>query len=154
MTINEAIERVQFSYPQIYYACHTRHQRRRSNAFRLSTRDSEILVHLDRAVPTTLSALAAHMNLAPSTLSEAVSQLARHGYVVKSVGASDRRRVGLVLSPRGVEAVLATSVLEPGRLEAVLKTLSKRELATVIDGLDLLSHACRRAPARRRSSNV
>lgn len=151
MTIQEAIERIQFSYPQIYYACHTRHQRRRSNAFRLSTRDAEILIHLDRSVPTTLSALAGHMDLAASTLSEAISRLVRHGYVLKSVAQRpDRRRVGLVLSPRGMEAVLATSVLEPRRLEAVLDRLTKRELATVVDGLSLLARACRRSRAETR----
>ena len=154
MTIQEAIERVQFSYPQIYYACHTRPQRRRSNAFRLSTRDAEILIHLDRSVPTTLSALSGHMDLAPSTLSEAISQLVRHGYVLKSVAQRpDRRRVGLILSPTGAEAVLATSVLEGRRLESVLNRLTKRELATVADGLILLARACRRSPAKKRSSH-
>jgi hypothetical protein len=26
VTVDHAVERVQFAYPQIYYACHTRHR--------------------------------------------------------------------------------------------------------------------------------
>ena len=149
VSIQQAIERIQFSYPQIYFACHTRHQRRRSNAFRLSARDAEILVHLDRAAPVTLSALARHLDVSPSTLSEAVSQLVRHGYIVKSVSTADRRQLGLILSARGAEAVLASSVLESRRLEAALMRLSKRELATVVDGLTFLARACRPSSEKR-----
>lgn len=42
-----AVRAVQIAYPQIYLACHTRHTRARSSAFRLSARDSSLLVHLD-----------------------------------------------------------------------------------------------------------
>ena len=42
MTLDQAIERIQFCYPQVYYACHTRHVRARSTAAHLSMRDSEI----------------------------------------------------------------------------------------------------------------
>jgi DNA-binding MarR family transcriptional regulator len=110
VTIDQAVERLQFAYPQIYYACHTRHERRRSTDQHLSMRDSQILVHLDRRVPLTLGALAAHMDLAASTLSEAISHLESHGYVLKTQ-ARDRRRVALLLTPKGVNAVRATSVL-------------------------------------------
>ena len=80
MTLDRDVELIQFAYPQIYYACHTRHVRRRSSAVHLSARDSEILVHLDRASPTSLSVLARHMDLAASTLSEAISSLGAIGY--------------------------------------------------------------------------
>ena len=43
MTIDQAVERVQFAYPQIYFACHARHERTRSTARELSARDSQIL---------------------------------------------------------------------------------------------------------------
>jgi DNA-binding MarR family transcriptional regulator len=151
VTIDEAVERVQFWYPQIYYACHTRHERRRSSAFHLSTRDSELLVHLDRSRPTSLSALAQHMDLARSTVSEAISRLEAHGYVSKAHRHDrDRRQIDLVLTARGVEAVRAASVLEAGRLRAVLAALPVRDLATVIAGLGHFAAACREAPARRR----
>jgi DNA-binding MarR family transcriptional regulator len=145
VTLDQAIERIQFAYPQVYYACHTRHARRKSNPFHLSTRDAEILVHLDRSSPTSLSALGRHMDLASSTLSEAVSKLVAHGYLVKTprVG-DDRRHVGIVLTPKGVGAVRASSVLEAGRLKTVLARLSARDLAAVVDGLTHLAQACRK----------
>ena len=145
MTLDTTIERVQFAYPQIYYACHTRHERRRSDAVQLSMRDSEMLVHLDRATPTTVSALARHMDLARSTVSEAMTALERHGYVVKRpLGDRDRRHVGLVLTDKAVAAVRATSVLETARLRTVLLRLPPREREVVADALTRFARACRK----------
>lgn len=146
MTLDHAIERIQFCYPQVYYACHTRHARARSDASHLSTRDSEILVHLDRATPLTLTELATHMDLSRSTLSEAVSKLEAFGYVEKAPrGGGDRRRVAIVLTGKGVDAVRRTSVLEARRLYAVLAKVSRSERAAIIDGLETLARACRHA---------
>ena len=150
MTLAQAIERVQFCYPQVYYACHTRHDRARSTMAHLSARDSEILVHLDRRTPMTLSALAAHMDLSRSTLSEAVTKLESLGYIAKDRRADgDRRRIGLVLTGKGVDAVRANSVLEAPRLRTVLSRLSKRDQAKVIEGLELLASACKPRLVRR-----
>lgn len=143
MTIDQAVERLQFAYPQIYYACHTRHERQRSTDQHLSMRDSQILVHLDRRVPLTLGALAAHLDLAASTLSEAISHLESHGYVLKTQ-ARDRRRVALLLTPKGVNAVRASSVLERSRLRTLLLRLSANERVRAIGGLMLLAGACMR----------
>jgi len=145
VTLDAAIERIQFAYPQIYYACHTRHQRQRSNAVQLSMRDAEMLVHLDRATPTTVSALARHMDLARSTVSEAITALERHGYVVKKpLGDRDRRHVGLVLTDKAVAAVRETSVLESARLKTVLLRLPARDREAAVNALSRLAQACRR----------
>lgn len=143
MTLDAAIERIQFAYPQVYYACHTRHARKKSSGVHLSARDSQILVHLDRATPTSLSTLARHMDLAASTLSEAVTELAAHGYVVKTTQAGrDRRQIAIVLTPKGATAVRSTSVLEAARLKAVLQRLPPREMAKAVNGLVQLAKAC------------
>jgi DNA-binding MarR family transcriptional regulator len=150
VTIDEIVEGIQFAYPQIYYACHTRHERRRSTAHALSRRDSEILVHLDRREPTRLSALARHMDVSASTLSEAVKHLVEYGYVARSSDAGgDRRATGLTLTAKGTTAVRATSVLEASRLSTALKRLTAAERARVLDGLALLAAACRGRSARR-----
>lgn len=143
MTIDQAVERVQFAYPQIYYACHTRHERQRSSAQQLSRRDSEILVHLDRRAPMRLSALARHLDLAASTLSEAIADLVTFGYVEKTAAEGDRRAIGLKLTPKGVAAVRATSVLEAARIAAVLRRMKPADRARAIDGLTALAEACR-----------
>jgi DNA-binding MarR family transcriptional regulator len=143
MTLDQAIEHVQFCYPQIFYACHTRHERGRTRDGRLSPRDSQLLVHLDRREPLSVTRLAHHMGLAASTVSEAISRLERYGYVVKTAGAGrDRRRVGVLLSKKGIESVLATSVLERPRLRTVLRRLDRQELAAVVKGLGVLAGAC------------
>jgi DNA-binding MarR family transcriptional regulator len=144
VTIDAAIEQVQFAYPQIYYACHTRHGRRRSNGFRLSDRDSALLVHVGPGGETTVSSLAAHLGLSRSTVSEALSRLDRLGYVRKTTGAGeDRRRVAVSLTPAGVSAVRATSALEPRRLRAVLQRMSPKDRVRAIDGLARFARACR-----------
>jgi len=146
VTLDRAIERIQFCYPQVYYACHTRHDRARSTTVHLSGRDSTILVHLDGAEPVSLSRLARHMSLSPSTLSEAVTRLVTLGYVVKGRrAAGDRRRVGLALTRKGIDAVRASSVLEATRLRRVLSALPKPERAAAVAGLELLARGCRDA---------
>ena len=148
MTLDHVIERIQFCYPQIYYACHTRHVRKRSSAQRLSRRDAELLVHLSPTSPTSLTELTDHMDLAASTLSEAVAKLETLGYLQKGQpSGGDRRRVSIVLTRKGVDAVRATSVLEPARLRSVLGRLSARDLAAVTSGLRVLARACRPAGA-------
>ena len=144
MTLHDAIESIQFAYPQVYFACHTRHQRGRTHDHRLSPRDSQVLVHLDRRQPASLTPLARHLGLAASTLSEAITRLERFGYVVKSAAAGrDRRHVGIVLTRKGADAVLANSVLERARLRNVLRRLPPRDLIAVVDGLGLLASVCR-----------
>lgn len=146
MTLDHAVERIQFCYPQVYYACHTRHARARSDAAHLSTRDSEILVHLETTTPLTLTELAAHMDLSRSTLSEAISKLEAFGYVEKATRrGGDRRHIAIVLTRKGVDAVRRTSVLESKRLQTVLTPLSKSDRAAIIRGLEKLARACRQA---------
>jgi DNA-binding MarR family transcriptional regulator len=144
VTIDDAIERVQFAYPQIYFACHTRHPRRRSTAARLSASDGQLLVHLDRQDGTRVLTLAAHLALSRSTVSEAVTRLAGLGYLTKAREAGpDRRQVRLRLTPAGVAAVRATSVLEARRLRRVLTRLPAADRRSAISGLTLLAAACR-----------
>jgi DNA-binding MarR family transcriptional regulator len=150
VTVDHAIERIQFCYPQVYYACHTRHARARSDQSHLSTRDSEILVHLETTTPLTLTKLADHMDLSRSTLSEAVSKLEAFGYVEKASRGRDRRQVAIVLTSKGVDAVRRTSVLESKRLHAVLAQLSKSERAAIVGGLETLARACRQAVKSKR----
>ena len=142
VTLDSAVVAIQRAYPQIYYACHTRHIRGRSTDVHLSPRDSQILVHLDPSRPLSVSLLARHLGLSVSTVSEALTKLERFGYVGKR-GSVDRRRVGVVLLPKGVRAIQAASVLESGRLRAVLRRLSSPGLVQVARGLERLARACR-----------
>jgi MarR family transcriptional regulator, organic hydroperoxide resistance regulator len=142
-TVARTIQIVQMTFPQIYLACHTRHQRRRSAETRLSARDSSILAHLDEEAGIAPGKLAKHLGIATSTLSEALKRLGALGYVSSPQGASEsRRRASVVLSKKGAEAVRKTSVLETARLEAALRAVSPRERERIESGMITLAAAC------------
>lgn len=140
---NHDIRIVQVAYPQIYFACHTRHIRRVSSAERLSSTDSTLLAHLDEREPVRSTALARHLGLAASTLSAAVARLAALGYVVQERDHRDRRAIGLRLSRTGAAAMQASSVLESPRVRRMLARLTPAERKRALDGLALLARAAR-----------
>jgi MarR family transcriptional regulator, organic hydroperoxide resistance regulator len=137
------VRQIQTSYPQIYLACHTRHERRRSSATRLSATDSSLLAHLDEHQAVRPTALARHLGVSASTLSAAIARLTSHGYVVQHRDARDRRAIGLVLSDKGARAMQASSVLETARVRRMLERLSAAERTRALDGLALLARAAR-----------
>ena len=135
------VRQVQTAYPQIYFACHTRHVRRASNAARLSAADSTLLAHLDEHAATRSTALARHLGLAASTLSAAISRLAGHGYVLQQRDPRDRRAIGLTLSAKGAAAMQASSVLDSARVKRMLEQLRPAERTRALEGLALLARA-------------
>ena len=57
MTLEQTLQLIQVAYPQVYLACHTRHQRKRSTPHRLSARDATIVAHLSDTKRTGMGAL-------------------------------------------------------------------------------------------------
>jgi len=147
-----AVELVQRCYPQIYLACHKRHIRASSTAYRLSARDSSILVHLNETVPVTPTQLAAHLSVRGSTLSAAIHRLEHLGYLQRKSMSRDRRSVALTLTPQGAKAMSATSVLDSERVGAVLARLNRNERKRALEGLELLAKASRQTMSENRSS--
>lgn len=145
MTLDQVVEQVQLTYPQVYHACHTRHQRKRSTDLRLSARDAAILAHCSTTAACVPAQLARHLAIAKSTLSEALKRLAQLGYVRRFAEANgDGRKVGILLTAKGLRAVRETSVLESARLAAVLRCASPTDRAAIAVGLTKLAAACRR----------
>ena len=143
MRSDPAVQEIQRSYPQIYLACHVDHVRTRSTKWRLSSKDSSILSHLDRESSTTPRELAAHLGVAASTLSATISRLERLGYLVSEAAKDDRRQRNLRLTDRGAEAMASTSVLDSERLASLLAMLSDADRRTAVHGLALLAGAAR-----------
>lgn len=143
---DEDVYEVQRLYPQIYIACHTNHVRAVSTKWRISSQDASILVHLDRESGLGARALADHLGVAPSTLSAAVSRLARLGYLAVSTNERDRRKREIRLTARGAEAIASTSVLDAKRVLEMLKKLGPAERKDALRGLRLLAKAARRLP--------
>jgi MarR family transcriptional regulator, organic hydroperoxide resistance regulator len=139
MDVDDAARIVQLTYPQVYFACHTRHQRKRSTEHRLSQRDSAILAHLDASRVTTPSELARHLTIARSTMSEALKRLVALGFVRRARAGS----ATVVLTEKGMQAISDTSVLETARLLKVLARLSASDLSAVCRGLQRFARACR-----------
>ena len=139
----EAIFEVQRLFPQIYLACHVDHVRAASTAWDLSSHDASILVHLDLENPISPRALAAHLGVAASTLSAAISRLSRLGYLTSKPSCSDRRQRELRLTARGAEATASTSVLDKDRVRELLKRLNAQEREAALRGLQLLARAAR-----------
>lgn len=147
--LTEQVLRIQAYYPQIYLACHARHQRAGSHGDTLSDRDNRILSHLYGDRPVSPSALAAHLGIRASTLSEAVDRLVGRGFIRRRPEEHDQRRVELWLTPSGKDALGASSVLDSGRLRHLLARLTPEQQKRAVDGLALLAEAT--APDSNRS---
>jgi DNA-binding MarR family transcriptional regulator len=143
MTDDDVFE-VQRLYPQIFLACHTDHVRAASTAWRISSQDASILVHLDRNFGMSPRSLAAHLGVAPSTLSAAIARLSELGYMTSEPNETDRRKRELRLTARGAEAISSTSVLDAERVWALLNKLKPDERKAALRGLALLAQAARR----------
>ncbi len=141
MTVDQAVHIVQVSFPQVYLACHTRHQRKRSSEHGLSQRDASILAHLDLETSISPAKLGAHLGIARSTLSEALKRLIVLGFAANPV--SSRRTTQVLLTAKGARAIRETSVLETARLRTALSDLPARDLALVTRGMARLAAACR-----------
>jgi DNA-binding MarR family transcriptional regulator len=144
LNVPEAVRQVLTLYPQIYFACHTRHVRDPDSRRLLSRHQASILDHLDEIDPTTVNDLARHMGVTPATMSLAIDRLERKGYVARARDAADRRRVHVRLTSAGVRIREATSVLDPSRVEALLARLTDGERDAAVRGLALLATAAHR----------
>ena len=130
-------------YPQVYLACHLEHTRARTNRFRITDKDVVLLGHLDETRAIGAGQLARHLGIGSSTLSAQLQRLEDAGYLVRGPGARDRRQVELRLTEHGADAMATTSVLDPGRVTALLAQLSPSDRTRAVAGLALLARAGR-----------
>lgn len=139
--VEDALLRVQAAFPRIYLACHSRHQNARTTAEKLSQRDASLLAHLDDQEPVPQARLAAHMGVAKSTLSEALSSLEKQGLVVRQ---QDGRGALIRRTAKGIEAMSNGSVLEAERLRRILRKMTAAERKAAVAGLELIARASER----------
>jgi len=128
-------------YPRIYFACHTRHVRDPESGALLSAHQVSILDHLSATDAIQLSALAEHMGVTASTMSLAVDRLESGGYVRRSRDKTDKRRLNLLLTQKGLKIREAHSVLDVDKVTKLLGRLRVPEREAAIAGLALLARA-------------
>lgn len=140
------VRRIQRAYPQLYLACHVEHTTRR-RGHGLSERDSSVLAHLDELSPVTAGALAKHLGIGASTMTEAVDHLERLGLV-------ERRRAGRTVELRitraGIEQMQSTSVLDAARLSELVARVPARQREAAVRGIEALAAAARGLVRRKR----
>lgn len=141
--MNKDVLQVLHCYPQVYLACHVDHVRKRSTEHELSSTDSSILAHLDRANSIAANELARHIGVRPSTLSAALKRLEGLRYIEREELPHDRRRKLLLLTERGQRAMAATSVLDAKQVQKLLDALGPVDRKRAVDGLALLARAAR-----------
>ncbi len=139
--IRQHIIDIQKLYPRIYMACHVDHVNARSNPAELSARDATVLAHLSESRWRRPGPLAAHLNIAASTLSEALHGLAGRGFVLHKQDDDDQRKSLFRLSAAGVQAMQDASVLDSERLQQVLKRMNEKDRMDAVRGLKLLADA-------------
>jgi len=76
-------------------------------------------------------------------VSEAVQRLERLGLVTRRRADDDQRRMELLLTTRGTEALKGASVLDAARVKRLLAQLPASERATAVAGMTLLGKAAR-----------
>jgi MarR family transcriptional regulator, organic hydroperoxide resistance regulator len=146
---SSGMQRALQSYPKIYLACHTRHLRDDETGKSLSARLGSILDHLDTQPPLTLSSLAKHLDVTQSTISLQIDKLQRAGYVLRLRDTQDRRRVSVVLTPRGKRIKEQNSVLDRDLVRELISLLRPGDVEAALSGLDLLAEAADKLMNRR-----
>lgn len=143
--MQDSVRQLMTFYPQIYFACHTRHVRDPRSNIVLSAHQASVLDHLDEIEPTNLRTLAAHMGVTPSTMSITINRLVRQRYVVRKRATNDARQVRLLLTRAGVRIKSEKSVLDPTLVKSLLEQLSALERRQALHGLGLLAQAAHKA---------
>lgn len=137
--MSDHVRRVQRAHPQLYLACHVDHVRKKPHG--LSERDAALLAHLDELAPVSAGALAKHLGVGPSTITEAIDRLEDEGLVERT---RKGRKVELRITKAGIELMQASSVLDTERVAQMIEAVPAAKRAAAVHGIELLADAARR----------
>jgi len=136
------IQIVLWALPRIHGVCRVRHvPEPGEERLALSDHQARILGYLDGSDPTMVTELAEHMRVTPSTMSLNLKRLREAGFVSSQRDPDDRRVMNVRLTESGVRARDTLSVLDPDRVDAMLRRLGPEVRRRAMDGLRFLAEA-------------
>jgi DNA-binding MarR family transcriptional regulator len=118
----------------------------------LAPRHLALLAHLEYDGPTSVNELAARLEVAPTTVSLMVSELARLGVLQRTADPADRRRRIIAIAPAYAAPIGAWLSGNASAWESVMRGLAPAERATVITALHAYEAALERAGDRHRTA--
>ena len=158
MSLIQDVLAIQRLYPKLYVACHTTHGRSSEGTSSVTARECAVMSHL--CIDPTLSAarLARHLGVGRSTLSDLIGHLVEQNLLQSHQDPHDERKRRLTVTPDGIAAMSAISVLDGRLVGEVLSRLTPHQRSKAIEGLSLLAQAAMpmhaAEPARLRATSV
>ena len=111
---------------------------RRHRTADLSVPQFRTLAYIDRNANTSLSDVAEHIGLTLPSMSKIVDGLVTRKFVTRQTHPTDRRRMTLALTTRGLNALEASRAATRACLVADLATLSDRQREIIVQAMEIL----------------
>jgi DNA-binding MarR family transcriptional regulator len=111
---------------------------RRHRAADLSIPQFRTLAFIDRNVDTSLSDVAEHIGLTLPSMSKIVDGLVHRKFVTRQTSVTDRRRMTLALTARGLTALQASRAATRACLAEDLVVLNDRQREIVVQAMEIL----------------
>lgn len=134
------VEIVLQTLPRIHFACRARVSRVREG-LEVSEHQGRILALLDPDDPAMVTELAEAMGVTASTMSLNLKRLEERGLITRDRDPADRRVMNVRLSPLGAEVSESLAELDIGRVDALVRSLSREERRVALQGLVALAEA-------------
>ena len=135
------VETVMSTLPRIHFACRVREVRDPATDRVVSEHQARILSHLDAGDPTMVTELAEFMGVTASTMSLNLKRLRESGFVSQARDPEDRRVMNVRLTEAGERVTEDLQVLDPRRVDAVLRSLRPEDRRLAVRGLAVLADA-------------
>lgn len=102
----------------------------------ISSNDMHIIEVIGQEEPKNMSAIASKMKVTVGTLTIAINNLVKKGYVVRTRGEKDRRVVFISLSEKGNRAYEYHKKFHDEMTKAILKRLDDQEIEVLMKALN------------------
>ena len=135
------IETLLSALPRIQFACRATLVRDPVSGTLLTEGQARILSQLHTTDPTMVTELAEYMGVTASTMSLNLKRLSETGFISRERDPDDRRVMNVRLTESGGMIRESLRELDPGRVEAMLTSLSGEERRLVVRGLAVLADA-------------